>query len=77
MSDEVKDEAAMRRQYDALIDRAGLTIPADRDETMFNAYKQVLTWTDIVLTGRPAADEPSNAYALSSISRLSNGGTGA
>ncbi|MDF1790315.1 MAG: hypothetical protein P1U88_00320 [Thalassobaculaceae bacterium] len=72
------DDAALRRQYDGLIERAGLRIPQDRDTTMFNAYRQVAAWTDIVRTRRSAAAEPSNAYALTTIARVaddSEGGT--
>ncbi|MCR9071333.1 MAG: hypothetical protein NXI18_06395 [Alphaproteobacteria bacterium] len=70
------DDAALRRQYDGLIERAGLRIPQDRNETMFNAYKQVAAWTEIVRTRRPAAAEPANAYALTTVDRLSEPGTG-
>ncbi|MFX4223025.1 MAG: hypothetical protein ACMVO3_19855 [Thalassobaculum sp.] len=71
------DDTSLRRQYDGLVERAGLRIPPDRDETMFNAYKQVAAWTDIVRTRRPAAAEPANAYALTTVDRLAEPGTGA
>lgn len=70
------DDTALRRQYDGMVERAGLRIPQDRDETMFNAYKQIQTWTDIVRMRRPGAAEPSNAYALTTISRLADAGKG-
>lgn len=70
------DDAALRRQYDGLIERAGLRIPPDRDETMFNAYKQVAAWTDVVRTRRPAAAEPANGYALTTVDRLAEPGGG-
>jgi len=68
------DETALRRQYDALIERAGLRIQEDRVETMFGAYKQVRIWADVVRARRPAAMEPSNAYDLGTVSRLTDAG---
>lgn len=70
------DNDALRRQYDGLIERAGLRVPQNRDETMFNAYKQVAAWTEIVRTRRPAAAEPANAYVLTTVDRLAEPGTG-
>ena len=70
------DDDALRRQYDGLIERSGLSIPQDREQTMFNAYKQVQAWTDVVRSRKPAALEPANVFAYQTVSRLSEGGKG-
>ena len=65
------DDDALRRQYDGLIARAGLRIPQDREQTMFNAFKQVQAWTDVVRSRKSAALEPANVFAYETVSRLS------
>ena len=65
------DDAALKRQYDAVVERAGLTIPKDREETMFETYKNVVSWAGIVRNRpRPATLEPSNGYFLETITRV-------
>jgi hypothetical protein len=67
------DDAQLERQYDALIERSGLTIPEDRRATMMDTYKNVVTWSDMVRNRpRPAALEPSNVYGLETISRVAS-----
>ncbi|MEP3114611.1 hypothetical protein [Nisaea sp.] len=64
------DDAALKRQYDAVVERAGLQIPKDREETMFDTYKNVVSWADIVRhRPRPATLEPSNGYFLETVTR--------
>lgn len=70
------DDDALRRQYDGLIERSGLRIPQDREQTMFNAYKQVQAWTDVVRSRKSAALEPANVFAYETVSRLVDGGKG-
>ena len=70
------DEDALRRQYDGLIERAGLHIPQDREQTMFNAFKQVQAWSDVVRSRKSAALEPANVFAYETVSRLSENVTG-
>ena len=51
------DDAALKRQYDAVVERAGLTI--------------VVSWAGIVRNRpRPATLEPSNGYFLETITRV-------
>lgn len=65
------DDMALRKQYDAVIERAGLTIPEDRQATMFETYKNVLGWADMIRNRpRPATLEPSNGYFLETITRV-------
>ncbi|UUX48985.1 hypothetical protein NUH88_16465 [Nisaea acidiphila] len=65
------DDAAIKQQYDAVITRAGLKIPADREDTMLNTYRNVLEWSEMVRNRpRPATLEPSNAYFLETITRV-------
>lgn len=64
------DEAALKRQYDAVVERAGLKIPNDREETMFETYRNVVSWANIVRNRpRPATLEPSNGYFLETVTR--------
>lgn len=69
------DETAVRRQFDAIVERSGLRIPEDRRDTMLGTYRQVLTWSAMVRADqRPGTAEPSNAYSLDSITRLTDKG---
>ena len=70
------DDDALRRQYDGLIERAGLHIPQARDQTMFTAFTLVQAWTDVVRSRKPAALEPANVFAYETVSRLAEGGKG-
>jgi hypothetical protein len=64
------DDASIKQQYDAIIARSGLTIPADREETMLSTYRNVLKWSEMVRNRpRPATLEPSNAFFLDTITR--------
>lgn len=64
------DDAALKRQYDAVVERAGLTIPKDREQTMFETYKNVVKWAKIVRDRpRPATLEPSNGFFLETVTR--------
>lgn len=70
------DDAQLGRQYDALIERSGLTIPEDRRATMMDTYKNVVAWSNLVRNRlRPATLEPSNVYGLETISRVDAPGT--
>lgn len=72
------DDAAIKQQYDAIVARAGLSIPADREATMVDTYKDILKWSRIVRDRpRPASLEPSNAYFLATVTRVVDGEKGA
>lgn len=67
------DDAPLRRQYEAAVERAGLRIPTDQQQIMFNTYKQVLGWAEIVRAQpRPGSAEPSNIYDLGTVTRLAD-----
>lgn len=69
------DDTAARRQFDAIVERAGLTIPADRYQTMLGTYEQVLAWSKLVHEHpRPGSAEPSNVYDLRTVGRLAEHG---
>ena len=72
------DDVAIKQQYDAIVARAGLSIPADREATMVDTYKDILKWSRIVCNRpRPASLEPSNGYFLATVTRVGDGGKGA
>ena len=72
------DDAAIKQQYDAIVARAGFSIPADREATMVDTYKDILKWSRIVRNRpRPASLEPSNAYFLATVTRVVDGKKGA
>jgi hypothetical protein len=64
----------LEQEFDALVTRAGLTIPADRRATMLKCYADVRGWADIIRQHRRApAAETANVYALETITRAAEG----
>lgn len=67
------EDATIKSQYDALIARAGLKVPADREATMLGTYQNVLKWSEMVRNRpRPATLEPSNGFFLETVTRMTN-----
>jgi hypothetical protein len=68
MSDDLQ---ALRREFDALLSRGGLTVPPDRYEGCLQNYAEMRRLAHL-LRGRLAADqEPANAFRLWTVVRLS------
>jgi hypothetical protein len=68
------DPDTLEQEYEALVVRAGLTIPDDRRATMLRCYAAVRQWADTIRsTPRPAAAEPANVYQLATIANAARG----
>lgn len=65
------DPLALRREFDALLARAGLVVPADRYEGCLQNYAEMRRLAN-VLRGRLSPEqEPANVFRLPTVVRLS------
>ncbi len=55
---------ALAAEFDALMKRAGLTIPADRRAEVLPGYAELRQQVELLRNGRSAAAEPSNIFHL-------------
>ncbi|MFT5450233.1 MAG: hypothetical protein ACI9DC_005439 [Gammaproteobacteria bacterium] len=57
------DDDGTTRQFDDVVQRAGLRIEPERRKTMLSAYLQVVAWSEIVHDHHLLAQmEPSNVF---------------
>lgn len=64
------DDAALEREFDMLMARAGATVPAERKAGVVAGYKDMKRMAALLRQPpRTAADEPSNIYSLTSFLR--------
>ena len=58
-------------EFTTLFNRSGLSLPDERLPVLFAAYREVRAWSDTMRAweNKPK-DEPSNAYAVASIIRV-------
>jgi hypothetical protein len=61
--------AAVEREFDMLMARAGAEIPADRKGGVIAGYEDMKRMVALLRQPRTAADEPSNVYSLTSFVR--------
>ncbi|MDX2156007.1 MAG: hypothetical protein SFW09_05785 [Hyphomicrobiaceae bacterium] len=52
-----------------LLERAGITVPADRVPGMLDIYRDMTAMRALLRRARTAASEPSNVYSLETIMR--------
>ena len=60
----VEEDAALEREFDALMARAGAEVPADRRAGVVAGYKDMKRMTVLLRQPRSEAAEPSNIYSL-------------
>lgn len=64
-TDAMPDAAALEREFDVLMARAGLTAPIDRRPALLAAFKELREQVALLRhAGRTAAAEPSNVFRL-------------
>ena len=63
------DEATLRTEFDVLARRAGLHIPAERREWLFEGFKDLRKDLPRLRQPRTAASEPAAVYSMESILR--------
>lgn len=59
-----KDDDTHRRAFDALMARAGMSVPEDRKAGVVAGYIEYLGVVQLLRQPRTAASEPSNTYSL-------------
>jgi len=64
-----KHEESIELEFNLIVQRAGLSIPADRKNGMLEAYMDLRRMTGLIRLPRPVANEPSNTFSLSSFMR--------
>ena len=66
------DEATLRAEFDVMAKRAGLHIPDERREWLFEGFKDMRKDLPLLRQPRTAAHEPAAVYSLDSITRTIN-----
>ena len=62
-------DAAVEQEFDTLMSKAGVALPADRKAGVVAGYKDIKHMAALLRQPRTAADEPSNIYSLTASSR--------
>lgn len=62
-------DAAVEREFETLMAKAGAEVPADRKAGVIAGYKDVKRMAALLRQPRTAADEPSNVYSLTGFLR--------
>ena len=63
------NEAALGRELDMLLAKAGADVPAERKAGIIAGYRELKQMTSLVRQPRTAAAEPSNIYSLTGFAR--------
>jgi hypothetical protein len=58
------NHAAIEQEFDMLMTKAGVELPADRRAGVIAGYKDMKRMAALLRQRRTAADEPSNIYSL-------------
>jgi hypothetical protein len=64
-----EDDAALEREFDVLMRKAGATVPPDRRAGVLAGYKEMKRMAALLRQPRSEADEPSNVYSLVEFAR--------
>lgn len=59
-----QEDAALEREFDVLMAKAGAKVPADRKAGIVAGYKDMKRMTKMLRQARTEAAEPSNIYSL-------------
>jgi hypothetical protein len=62
-------DAALERELDMLLAKAGATVPADRKAGIVAGYRDIKRMTTLLRQPRSAAAEPSNVFSLVPLAR--------
>ena len=62
-------DAAVEQEFDMLMAKAGVELPADRKAGAIAGYKDMKRMAALLRQPRTAADEPSNVYSLTGFVR--------
>jgi hypothetical protein len=64
-----QEDAALEREFDVLMAKAGAKVPADRKAGIVAGYKDIKRMTLLLRQPRTEAGEPSNIYSLIGFAR--------
>ena len=64
-----QEEAALEREFDVLMAKAGAKVPADRKAGILAGYKDMKRLALLLRQPRSEAAEPSNVYSLTGFAR--------
>jgi hypothetical protein len=64
-----QDDAALERELDMLMVKAGAQVPPDRKAGIVAGYRDLKRMTALLRQPRTAADETSNIFSLKSYAR--------
>jgi len=64
-----QEDAALEREFDVLMAKAGAKVPADRKAGIVAGYKDMKRMTLLLRQPRTEAAEPSNIYSLTGFAR--------
>jgi hypothetical protein len=64
-----QEDAALEREFDVLMAKAGAKVPADRKAGILAGYKDLKRMTLLLRQPRSEAAEPSNIYSLTGFAR--------
>jgi hypothetical protein len=59
-----QDDAALEREFDIVMQKAGLTVPAKWRAGTLASYRDMQRMAAVLRQPRTAASEPSNIYSL-------------
>ena len=62
-------DAALKLEFDCLAARAGLTVPPDRRDVVFEGFKELRAMLPLLRQPRTAASEPAGTYDIRTINR--------
>jgi len=61
---DLPDDAALETEFDSMLARAGMIIPADRRAATVQAYRELRQQVALLRQPRDATHEPSNIFRL-------------
>ena len=64
-----EEDAALEREFDVLMAKAGAKVPADRKAGIVAGYRDMKRMTLLLRQPRTEAAEPSNIYSLTGFAR--------
>ncbi len=66
---DLPDDAALVREFDVLIARAGLVIPEGRRPGLFAGFKDIRGMVALLRQPRTAANEPASTFSIETVTR--------
>jgi hypothetical protein len=65
----VRDDASLRNEFDALMKRSGMTVPAGLEQATFAGYLDLRRMAAILRQPRQVDSEPANVFVMEAFLR--------